>query len=151
VAVFEAIPTGDQEGLRRLLEDHPGLATPRIGDDGPGGTTRSLLHVATDWPGHFPGGPATAALLVAAGVEVDARFGGGSHDETPLHWAASSDDAEVLDALLDRLEGYFTGPARHPGRSTGPSGVPATAGSTPAPSTCWSGAPTPTGSRPGSR
>jgi hypothetical protein len=29
------------------------------------------------------------------------RFGGGSHDETPLHWAASSDDVEVLDALLD--------------------------------------------------
>jgi uncharacterized protein len=31
----------------------------------------------------------------------DDRSGGGSHDETPLHWAASSDDVEVLDALLD--------------------------------------------------
>ena len=41
------------------------------------------------------------AVLVEAGAEVDARFGGGGHDETPLHWAASSDDVEVLDALLD--------------------------------------------------
>ena len=100
-ATVETIRTGDLEGLRRLLDEHPGLATARIGDDRLGGTTRSLLHVATDWPGHFPGGPATVALLVAAGAQVDARFGGGSHDETPLHWAASSDDVEVLDALLD--------------------------------------------------
>ena len=100
-ATVEAIHSGDTDGLRRLLDEHPGLATARIGDDGLGGTTRSLLHVATDWPGHFPGGPATVAALVAAGAEVDARFGGGSHDETPLHWAASSDDVDVLDALLD--------------------------------------------------
>jgi ankyrin repeat protein len=25
----------------------------------------------------------------------------GSHSETPLHWAASSDDVEELDALID--------------------------------------------------
>jgi uncharacterized protein len=100
-AVVEAIRTGDLEELRRLLDGHPGLATARIGDDGPGGETRTLLHVATDWPGHFPNGAATVALLVGAGAEVDARFGGGSHDEIPLHWAASSDDVEVLDALLD--------------------------------------------------
>ena len=100
-ATVEAIHAGDLEGLRRLLDEHPGLATARIGGNRPGGTTRSLLHVATDWPGHFPGGPATVALLVSSGAEVDARFGGGSHDETPLHWAASSDDVEVLDALLD--------------------------------------------------
>lgn len=31
---------------------------------------------------------------------MKARFRG-SHEETPLHWAASSDDVEVLDALLD--------------------------------------------------
>jgi len=100
-AVTQAIQTGDLEGLRRLLDTNPGLATARVGHDRPGGETRSLLHVATDWPGHFPNGAATVALLVEAGAEVDARFGGGSHDETPLHWAASSDDVEVLDALLD--------------------------------------------------
>ena len=31
---------------------------------------------------------------------MDARFRG-PHEETPLHWAASSDDVAVLDALLD--------------------------------------------------
>ena len=41
------------------------------------------------------------ALLVEAGAEVNGRFGGANHDETPLHWAASSDDVEVLDALVD--------------------------------------------------
>lgn len=62
--------------------------------------SRSLLHVATDWPGHFPNGPETVAVLVAAGADVNARFRG-PHDETPLHWAASSNDVAVLDALLD--------------------------------------------------
>ena len=31
---------------------------------------RTLLHVATDWPGHFPRGAATVAALVAAGADV---------------------------------------------------------------------------------
>jgi ankyrin repeat protein len=62
--------------------------------------TRSLLHVVTDWPGHFPNGAAIVHALVDAGADVNARFTG-PHTETPLHWAASSDDVEVLDALLD--------------------------------------------------
>jgi ankyrin repeat protein len=40
------------------------------------------------------------AVLVAAGADVNARFAG-PHRETPLHWAASSNDVDVLDALLD--------------------------------------------------
>ena len=63
-------------------------------------TTRSLPHVAADWPGHFPNGPVTAAVLTAAGADVDARVAG-PHTETPLHWAASSDDVDVLDVLID--------------------------------------------------
>jgi uncharacterized protein len=98
VAATKAIRTGDLERLERPLAEHPELATARLGDDRPGGTTRTLLHVATDWPGHVPNGPAIVTLLAEAGAEVNARFGGGSHDETPLHWAASSDDVEVLDA-----------------------------------------------------
>ena len=100
VAVVEAIQGGDVSGLEELLEANPGLATARLGDDDPKGMSRSLLHVATDWPGHFPNGPAVVAALVAAGADVNARFRG-PHAETPLHWAASSDDVAVLDALLD--------------------------------------------------
>ena len=91
--VVKAIQTGDVEKLRQLLADHPTLATSRIGP-------RTLLHIATDWPGHFPRNGATVAALIEAGAEVDAPFSG-SHQETALHWAASSDDIEVLDTLID--------------------------------------------------
>lgn len=102
VAAVEAIHRGDVVALRKLLAGDPQLATAAIGEPtGTPGTTRSLLHVVTDWPGHFPNGPATVALLVEAGADPDARFSG-PHNETPLHWAASSDDVAVLDALLDR-------------------------------------------------
>jgi ankyrin repeat protein len=97
VAVTHAIQTGDLDTLRTLLTEHPELATTHLGDDR---RSRTLLHVATDWPGHFPHGAATVAALVQAGADVNARCAG-PHSETPLHWAASADDVAVLDALLD--------------------------------------------------
>ena len=97
-AAVAAIHSGDVDALRRLLDEHPWLATVRLGH--PRGMSRTLLHVVTDWPGHRPGGAASVAVLVAAGADVNARFTG-SHSETPLHWAASCGDVEVLDALLD--------------------------------------------------
>jgi hypothetical protein len=100
VAVVEAVRSGDLATLERLLREHPELPSARLGDDDPDGMSRTLLHVATDWPGHFPNGAAIVALLVEAGADVNAPFHG-PHAETPLHWAASSDDVEVLDALLD--------------------------------------------------
>ncbi|SEB54641.1 Ankyrin repeat-containing protein [Nocardioides exalbidus] len=100
VAVTRAIHVGDVEGLRRLLADDPDLAAVRLGDDDPGGMSRPLLHVATDWPGHFPRVAETIRVLVEAGADVRARFRG-PHEETALHWAASSDDVEALHALLD--------------------------------------------------
>lgn len=100
VSVVAAIRQGDVPGLQALLASHPELATARLGDDDPDGMSRSLLHVATDWPGHFPNGPETVAVLVGAGADVNARFRG-PHAETPLHWAASANDVAVLDALLD--------------------------------------------------
>jgi hypothetical protein len=96
-AAVTAIRTGDTGGLRRLLTAQPRLATARLAD---GATTRTLLHVLTDWPGNLPDGSTTASALVAAGADVNARFTG-PHTETPLHWAASCDDVAVLDALLD--------------------------------------------------
>lgn len=100
VAVVDAIHTGGVATLRQLLGEHQDLATSWLGDDEPEGMSRTLLHVATDWPGHFPNGAATVTALVEAGADVNARFRG-PHGETPLHWAASSDDVDVLDALLD--------------------------------------------------
>src|SRR5436190_5359090 len=99
VAFAGAIRSGDLDVLERLVVEQRELATarfvdPRCGDE------RTALHVATDWPGHFPNGRAVVARLVAAGADVDAAFGG-AHTERPLHWAASSDDVEVLDALVD--------------------------------------------------
>lgn len=99
-AVVAVVHRGDVDALRQLLSDHPGLATARFGDDDPDGMSRTLLHVVTDWPGHFPQGAASVAALVQAGADVNARFRG-PHGETPLHWAASSDDVAVLDALLE--------------------------------------------------
>jgi ketosteroid isomerase-like protein len=95
VRVTEVIRSGDAAELERLLHENPGLAADS------GDASRSWLHVATDWPGHVPQAGAKIAALVAAGADVDARFGGPQHDETPLHWAASSDDIDALDALLD--------------------------------------------------
>ncbi len=99
IAAAAAIHTGDLPALKRLLAGNPGLATARIGDDA-NGMSRTLLHVATDWPGHFPRAAATVAALVESGGDVNGRFSG-PHTETPLHWAASSDDVEALDALID--------------------------------------------------
>lgn len=100
VAVGDAIRAGEVLLLGQLLARNPGLATAHIGSAEPGGETRSLLHVATDWPGHFPNVVATIEALVAAGADVDAPFVG-PHSEHPLHWAASTDDVAALDALLD--------------------------------------------------
>jgi uncharacterized protein len=99
-AIVDAIHAGDVAAVTRLLAEHPELATVRLGDDDPGGMSRTMLHVVADWPGHFGNGAAMVKLLVEAGADVNGRFRG-PHEETPLHWAASSDAVEVLDALLD--------------------------------------------------
>jgi hypothetical protein len=104
-ATVQAIQNGDIDTLRQLLHEHPGLAMSHIASRPDGcessAAARTLLHITTDWPGHFPNAAATVALLVEAGADVNAPFKG-RHMETALHWAASSDDVEVLDALLDR-------------------------------------------------
>jgi ankyrin repeat protein len=102
VALREAIQTGDVATLERQIRDQPELATARLVDGR--GVSRTLLHVVADWPGHFPNGSRTVAVLIAAGADVDAPVlhpGPHGSPETALHWAASSDDVVVLDALLD--------------------------------------------------
>lgn len=101
-AMVTAIQSGDLETLERRLRDSPDLAAARIVDAC--GVSRTLLHVVADWPGHFPNGPGAVAILIAAGADVNAAVfhpGPNGSPETALHWAASSDDVGVIDALLD--------------------------------------------------
>ena len=100
IAAVRAVRRGDVDALRNLLAAHPHLARARLGQHDPHGISRTLLHVAADWPGHFPCGALSVAVLAYAGADVNARLYG-THGEAPLHWAASSDDVDVLDALLD--------------------------------------------------
>ena len=92
-AAVHAIRTGDTTSLASLLSQHPGLVSEQIHQ------TRTPLHVVTDWPGYFPGAPATVRLLIEAGADPNVDSGG-KRPETALHWAASSDDADVADALI---------------------------------------------------
>jgi ankyrin repeat protein len=64
------------------------------------GGWRTPLHAATDWPGYFPAAPAAVVLLLQAGADPNDDCGG-DRPETPLHWAASTDDVDVAVALID--------------------------------------------------
>src|SRR5581483_5528990 len=98
VTLKQAIQSGDVEGLQRLLQANPELATAHV--VGRRGGSRSTLHMAADWPGFFPNGPAIVSLLIAAGADPNGPADP-PNSETPLHWAASSDDVEVARALID--------------------------------------------------
>lgn len=94
---FVAIRYGELERLHDLLAHHPDLVTWQLGAPG---RSRDPLHVVTDWPGFFPNGPAIARMLIQAGAVVDDR-GPDGRGETALHWAASSDDADVAAVLIE--------------------------------------------------
>jgi uncharacterized protein len=100
-----AVHAGDVEAVRRLLRNDPALATARLGSEDTGTTTP--LHLVTDWPGYFPNGPQIVKLMIDAGADPNALTTGrgsktpGPGSETPLHYAASSDDVDVAEALID--------------------------------------------------
>ena len=77
VALVEAVRAGDVGAVEHLLADHGELATarfvdPRCSDE------RSALHLATDWPGHFPNRRAVVARRVEAGAASTQRSGEGT-------------------------------------------------------------------------
>ncbi|MBV9121567.1 MAG: ankyrin repeat domain-containing protein [Chloroflexi bacterium] len=98
VSLVAAIRGGDTDTLTGMLTARPELVD--VGIAGRKGGHRSLLHVVTDWPGYFPSGPAIASTLLASGADPEGLVQGMS-SETPLHWAASSDDFEVAEVLID--------------------------------------------------
>lgn len=96
-----AIHGGDLHVLERTVATRPELVTARmIGRKGIEGGWRTPLHATADWPGYFPNAPAAAGLLLQAGADPNDDTGG-AQPETPLHWAASTDDLEVAVALID--------------------------------------------------
>ena len=108
-----AVRAGDVEGLERLLGETSELAVGLGPDSG-----RSLLHHATDWPGHWPRVAESIAVILRAGADPDLGWPHPTEPdvaETPLHWAASSGDVAAATALLDAgavvdpLGGIFDG------------------------------------------
>ena len=100
VALVLAVHGGDLDTIGRLLAEQPGLA--RANFVTPDGGSRTSLHMVTDWPGYFPHGPQVVTLLISAGADPHTpTTGPDGFTETPLHWAASSDDADVAAALID--------------------------------------------------
>jgi len=104
VELLVGVRAGDVELIRHLLSEHPDLARARFAARG---GTSTALHFVTDWPGYFPNGPDIVKVLIGAGADPNAlTTGGGSEtpgpgSETPLHYAASSDDVDVAAALID--------------------------------------------------
>ena len=72
-AAVAAIQVGDVDGLRGVLDAHPQLVNARVGS---ADESRTLLHVATDWPGHFPRVGQAIALVAERGGDVNAPFVG---------------------------------------------------------------------------
>ncbi len=94
IELCHALTHGEVNGLRTLLEDYPGLANCRV-------EGRTPLHILSDAPGHRPNAGPLVSALYAAGADLNAHAREMWHHETPLHWAASNDDVDLIDALLD--------------------------------------------------
>lgn len=94
---ISAVREGRVEDLRGWLEAHGERLGAMLAEN-----PRTLLHYATDWPGGWPRAAETIALLASFGANVNARYVGPatSATETPLHWAASSDDVDAAAALI---------------------------------------------------
>lgn len=94
-AATEAIKTGNVSALSRLLREHPQLPYVR----GPG--SKTCLNLVSDWPGRWHRRLESAALLIDAGANVNARMGDPATGETTLQGAVSCYDAALTDLLVE--------------------------------------------------
>ena len=101
VELTAAVQRGDAERLRQMLDRRPELARVRIIAQGDTFASRTLLHLFADWPGHRRNPQGIVAVLQAAGADLNVSGDPAKVAETPLHWAASNDDVELVDALFD--------------------------------------------------
>jgi len=99
IELVTALKQSEVDRLGALLAAEPDLARCVVRDAKGGG--RTPLHLFADWPGHLPNAAAIVQMLVAHGADLNAAAVDMWHKETPLHWAASSDDVALIDALLD--------------------------------------------------
>jgi ankyrin repeat protein len=98
VEITAAVQRGQADEVARLLERYPDLPRAWVVKDGEAAGSRTLLHLFADWPGHRRNPREIVRALNDAGADLNASTDGG---EAPLHWAASNDDVELVDALLD--------------------------------------------------
>ena len=99
VRLQRALERGDAAALNRLIEERPGISSVLLVDDN--GDVGRPLHLYANAPGHRPHPAEIVGALVRDGADIDAPVIGAGHQETALHWAASNDDVELIDALLD--------------------------------------------------
>ena len=99
IRLERALEGGDATALNRLIEEHPGISSVLLVDDN--GDVGRPLHLYANAPGHRPHPAEIVGALVRDGADIDAPVIGAGHQETALHWAASNDDVELIDALLD--------------------------------------------------
>ena len=96
----EAIRTGDVRGLAQLISGHPELLyvyAPRNLREIGG---RPLFQHLSNWPGRWPRRLESAALLIAAGADIDYR-GGDEYGETVLTEAVSCYDFSLTELLVE--------------------------------------------------
>lgn len=110
VSLKDAIRLGEIDDLSDLAAARQGLAIVRILDAA--GVSRTLLHIATDWPGNLPKVAGTIATLVAAGGDVHARIEGAS--PTGRRWPTRQPSGSGVPRKGSSSTGHSRTSARQP-------------------------------------
>jgi ankyrin repeat protein len=95
-AANDAIRSGDVRKLAQLLAGNPELVHIRVIRE------RTLFNQLADWPGRWPRRLESAALLSAAGADINFRPGSGDeHAETTLQESVSCYDFSLTELIVE--------------------------------------------------